>query len=291
MSRILTQSTWYHDLCPTPQVNPLLVDPVHGWLLHAAADPLEGWPLLSVLESGRRHGVPRHDLYGALHFHLREQLTRFVAQLRSCRVDLRLTCMDACHLAAELAGTAAFDRIDLSNIVDKGYLGISRAVGPWAPLIKPRGVITAYFMNWHADSGLVEALRRRALQAAAAERQQRPKAELPAMTEVMHQLGGLLNTSFARIDTCPEFRAYLEMERAEEIAASHGLILRERHSVMPPRLGVEVGADWHAMPDFSTSADPTEEAYGYECLSTTTAMHERFVEFVVRSWAADEVDV
>jgi hypothetical protein len=106
--------------------NPLLWHAQRGWTLRASEDPLHGWPMDDVLEAGARSGVPPNDLYGSLFFYLSEQLRRFVTKLASTAVSIHVTCSDARELAANLAAAGMagrLHRVDVSNIVDRNYLG------------------------------------------------------------------------------------------------------------------------------------------------------------------------
>lgn len=224
--------------------------------------------------------MPKHDLYGSLFMHLRDRLRRFTSQLTRHRITLRLRCMDACQLASSLPHKVQFDRIDLSNIVDKGmggqpYPGLKRAIAPWAPHLKPTGVIIAYFLNWtiveEFRASLYHRLEEARMQAFRAGGGGGREAFVQAMSQA---------AEFSAVDTCPEFREYLRQEGAAAMLRGLGLCVREKHEVVPPRFGVPVGAAWDAVPmHMGLESDPVQH-YGLTRLPTGIMLSERFIEVV-----------
>jgi hypothetical protein len=114
-----------------------------------------------VVKAGKAHGAQREDLYGCLYFYLSEQLRSFADRLSKFRISFRMFDRDARDLAKNLHIGALiglglpkgirFDRIDVSNIIDTEYVGISNVLQDWAPLLSDTNrfaTIVGYSMNW-----------------------------------------------------------------------------------------------------------------------------------------------
>lgn len=189
-------------------VNPLLWHTQQGWTLTPSDNPWDGWPMAEVLAQGAARGVPESDRYGALFFHVREQLLACVQRLRRHPVCLHVSCMDVTTLAAGLAPRVAgkVQRVDVSNILDKNYAGLRGALAPWADLLKPgEGRVVGYSMNWAME---LEALEEEAVKAGVdAATADRGKLSPEQLARRMHD--ATLAASFADLDTSPAFREYL----------------------------------------------------------------------------------
>lgn len=101
-------------------------------------------------------------VYGCLYFHVSDQLREFADRLSRFDIFVKAFCMDATNLSDYIKcnglvdfgipSTIRFDRIDVSNVVDAEYLGVSRVVGTWGGFLKRRedATMVGYFMNWPA---------------------------------------------------------------------------------------------------------------------------------------------
>ena len=114
--------------------NGFLLHPESGWVLPDSANPLCGWSIQQVLESGARAKVPENDLFGAMFLHVREKLSQFVDKLDRLKISFHLYDKDAIKLARDL-DVSSFLRVDVSNIVDDHHVGLERVVNHWAPLL------------------------------------------------------------------------------------------------------------------------------------------------------------
>lgn len=135
-----------------------------------SADPFDGWDLGYVLQSS--YGPAVNDMYGKLFNHLKDLLSSFIRQTASRRIAFELFNMDVNDLPRQLSGRQ-FARIEVmvgrmfwrysakrflqvSNISDRGYLGIARTLGLLSPLLQkrtdnPHATMITLFMNAVAE--------------------------------------------------------------------------------------------------------------------------------------------
>ncbi|KAK0184433.1 hypothetical protein F5146DRAFT_1228612 [Armillaria mellea] len=118
-------------------------------LLNDNANPFDGWDLAEIFNSGKAHGTTEADLIGSLYFHIMDQLVEF-SKIQIYSFDL-----DAAQLPNTLRSNRSlpqnFDRIEVSNILDKNYIGMN-VLSSWGPLLNkanPHAAIVGLFMNWY----------------------------------------------------------------------------------------------------------------------------------------------
>jgi hypothetical protein len=132
------------------------------WMLNDSADPLNSWSYASVIDSSEKRGLPKNDLYGALYFYLLAQFQEFSRRLHANDLSFTLLSVDARKIERALTDSAskhhiqAFDRIDVSNIVDRCYIGLHSTLGLLGRLLKtraenPHASLIALFMNYHEE--------------------------------------------------------------------------------------------------------------------------------------------
>ncbi|KAF8541091.1 hypothetical protein BDD12DRAFT_733234 [Trichophaea hybrida] len=130
-----------------------------GWMLNDSAEPLNCWGIRAVLANGT---APKNDLYGLLYFYLLPQLEKFATRLRTEDLHFTLLSVDARKIAHAIQscsskhGVTSFDRIDVSNLSDRGYIGIPDILRLISPLLKtqrvnPHAVLITLFLNYHAE--------------------------------------------------------------------------------------------------------------------------------------------
>lgn len=126
------------------------------WLQQDSADPINSWPIEAVQSSGMSHGIPKKDQYGRLYFYIRDKLERFCQRTASAKKLLfHLYCMNAVDLPVHLNSnleSMKFDRVEVANIVDVGYLGLQKTLQTCGCLLKtsaenPHATLIALFMN------------------------------------------------------------------------------------------------------------------------------------------------
>ncbi|KAI5778592.1 hypothetical protein EDC01DRAFT_712524 [Geopyxis carbonaria] len=146
------------------ETNPTLFNPNnHSWHIADSHDPVNGWDVPLFLSSSPG---PAHDLYGALHHYLHSQFLLFSQRLQSnaSNINFTLVCRDARQLQSLLRSLPKkvpqhFDRIDVSNLTDLGYIGVGEILAELGhPLLKytTRAVLSGLFMNYTADLGALK---------------------------------------------------------------------------------------------------------------------------------------
>ncbi|EEB92968.1 hypothetical protein MPER_08443, partial [Moniliophthora perniciosa FA553] len=119
-----------------------------------SAIPLEGWDIDDILRAGRKHGTTEEDIMGCLHYHVKDELTAFFRRLRKFSIAFSIYDQDAIELSDTLPPhLRQFDRIEVSNIVDHEYAGISPVLTKWGPMLnrdQSDSTLIASFINWAA---------------------------------------------------------------------------------------------------------------------------------------------
>ncbi|KAF5723855.1 hypothetical protein FMUND_1463 [Fusarium mundagurra] len=128
--------------------NPTFFQFGNTWPMQDSADPVEGWSLGEVEKT--RIGLAASDVYGKLFYYIRSMIEMFLDRVCKSTVGFQLLQVDAVELGDELEGP--FDRIEVSNISDGGYLGIRSTVAMMAPLLRkpsinPHATLVTLFMN------------------------------------------------------------------------------------------------------------------------------------------------
>ncbi|KAF4438482.1 hypothetical protein F53441_12776 [Fusarium austroafricanum] len=124
------------------------------WPLHDMADPLAGWSAKDVEATPIGHATS--DIYGKLFYHIKYTIKSFLERISNLSLAIRLLNVDARHLPAHL-GPERFDRIDVSNLTDRIYLGIRPTLEVMSPLLQSRSVnphatLLALFANVIVDN-------------------------------------------------------------------------------------------------------------------------------------------
>jgi hypothetical protein len=151
------------------------------WPLCDFANPLKGWECVSsfffdlkyltlsflsmeeVIKSGMPHGATREDIYGCLYFHVSDVLQKFTRRLSKFHISFKIFIRDMITLSDNirngelekmgLPAATRFDRIDVSNAMDKEYVGVSGIIEKWGPLLRrsPTATLLGYFLNWRNE--------------------------------------------------------------------------------------------------------------------------------------------
>ncbi|EUC29428.1 hypothetical protein COCCADRAFT_40188 [Bipolaris zeicola 26-R-13] len=104
----------------------------NDWLMNDDATPRGGWRFNEYMEDAP---AAKADEFGAIFFYLKGLLLRFCDRLRSSNVSFRLFNMDARDIGPYL--DMRFDRIEISNICDRGYVGPHTCLQLFSQLLKP----------------------------------------------------------------------------------------------------------------------------------------------------------
>ncbi|KAH6896244.1 hypothetical protein BKA70DRAFT_1316688 [Coprinopsis sp. MPI-PUGE-AT-0042] len=272
------------------EVNHSLFSNEGGWLQTDFADPLEGWDLDEVVEAGKRHGASVEDIYGCLYFFLGEQLIEFRSRLARFRISFKFFAMDARSLSTsirddiwsevDLPSTIRFDRIAVSNIIDKNYVGLRETVTSWAPLLADTKY-AAIFLSQRdgkcegaGETGFKNVMDKMMKHPYFGNRTKGKIADSSSFDGLFTTVFSSLVDADALYENSGPFEKYLAGEGLGGILRENRLKLRKRHSIVPHRLGVPLDALAHALPDFGT-----EDGWYLHLNLNSHTWVERFLEF------------
>lgn len=121
------------------------------------ANPLFGWDVADVQNSGIKHGASPEDILGCLFFHVKDELREFAKRVKELRIDIHVTSFDAGILskgitigALKAFEDASFDRILTSNLADS--VGLRSCISDWGPLLNRENKFASILMQskaWH----------------------------------------------------------------------------------------------------------------------------------------------
>lgn len=203
-----------------------------------SADPREGysWDEIDLLI--QNYIVSSNDKYGQLYLVLREQLEIFRNQCRKREVSYVSTCVNVTNLRSAFIEynrkDVRFDRIEVSNIVDGGYVGVEGTLAAVGPLLRennPYAAVVSLFMN---AVHLVQQSR---------SRQVFPDLAATAIAYLPRplQLHNIFDPRVIQFTTTAEycspwadwFDEYFESFQLKEEARKHGFKAREKHTIVP----------------------------------------------------------
>ena len=121
------------------------------WLQKDFADPLRGWnidEIISLNDPNVRQLGMHNDLYGHLTLRLRAMLSKLYSQLRKSNLDVMMYCMDLQRMPAFVG--SVMDRIEVSNVMDRAYLGVGPTLKACRPLLRKdrkHATVISLFMN------------------------------------------------------------------------------------------------------------------------------------------------
>ncbi|KAI9783495.1 MAG: hypothetical protein M1835_003794 [Candelina submexicana] len=221
--------------------NPTLFSKSDAWKQPDSADPLNSWSSNFVTGSCQHRIIPNYDCYGQLYFGLLELFKRFCAKIDTHKVRFRLYELDAVELPALLdKEKSGFDRIEVSNIADRCYLGPQRTLQTFAPLLKSpvlnsHAVLVTLFMNacheMKSEADEIAAMRDTIQQAACFLNVAAPQSALRQWSPMMIQLMGAKDL-FRDYDVL--FRRYMEAFQFGRLGREVGLSMRvpEDHRII-----------------------------------------------------------
>ncbi|KAK0475690.1 hypothetical protein EDD18DRAFT_1265999, partial [Armillaria luteobubalina] len=263
--------------------NPWLFTHDDRLMLNDSAHPFDGWDFDEMFNAGKAHGTTEEDLIGCLFFYVKDQLVEFSKRLRRFKVQIYASDKDARQLPKTLKSHPAFpqsfDRIEVSNITDKNYVGMS-VLSDWGPLLNktnPHAAIIGLFMNWHlwkksanylsSSVGFNDAMKRMSACPSAGFSPTNPFPPDRKVTEMMKTV-----TLFH--DTSKSFEDYLKDEKEDDISSKAGLQSRRINRIVPHRCFAKLGTKHSELPVI----DSPERWYKVACLSGM-AYYERYVEW------------
>ncbi|RYP39103.1 hypothetical protein DL766_000559 [Monosporascus sp. MC13-8B] len=272
--------------------NPTLFHSPHEWPMMDDADPTSGWSMKSFLESGV--GPAKNDVYGKLYHYLKHLFADFHGRLRSMPVTFDLLHVDARLLPGALVGQH-FDRIDVSNICDMGYLGIDTTLKTFAPLLQLPSVneyatLVTLFMNAVAEMRMMAASTLPFIDYPFREdHREQMKKVLQYMPELGRRVSRPYDPSVIKLisalslvhDMDKNFNRYMEVHEFAGVALGVGLQMKAAHTIID------------AWPMKLSDGRPTPKAKEDFALllSSCYTGQERFVEWKLTAEAsAEDVD-
>ncbi|KAA1477214.1 hypothetical protein DENSPDRAFT_828525 [Dentipellis sp. KUC8613] len=273
--------------------NRFLFSPDGRWLQNDHASPLESWNLEEIIKTGNAHGASSEDIFGCLYFFLSDQLRTFTQRLKRFRINFHLLNQNATTLPRDIRSGAlasivpkdmVFDRIDVSNIIDVEYVGLSSVLQGWGPMLKKTqtATILGYFMNWmvrqkggQPDTAGFEKLRQLTRQMAK-QSGLYPKLSPGSPNKELLRITSAVTIDYLAVlyDNSQPFEEFLA---AQGIAASlrkTDLKRKKKHAIVAHRICAPLGAPQSALPVF-----PTDESWYFQVQMGHWHGSERYVEF------------
>ncbi|PPQ96108.1 hypothetical protein CVT26_004742 [Gymnopilus dilepis] len=275
--------------------NMCLFSPEGEWLQDDLAYPLDEWNMEDVIAKGKAHGCPPADLFGCLYFYLSSQLRTFLSHLRNPDVTLSFKFFqrDPHVLAKEIRegkyeflgipGDIVFDRVDFGDVADRedsqyadigDGRGMAGVLEDWGPLLNrnnPSATILGYSANWVSKQ----------------QKSQPSPVDMQAITLQLLSKGRLDSQKMhpdlipvwfkyfvALYDNSPAFEEYLTRQGLDEAATKAGLKRKKKHTVVPHRIGGQIGDTPNSLPHF-----PTDESWYWKVQVCQALLSEQFVEF------------
>ncbi|KAF2797239.1 hypothetical protein K505DRAFT_358599 [Melanomma pulvis-pyrius CBS 109.77] len=259
--------------------NPTFFQQGLSWPMNDDADPMDGWFYKEII---KHLPAAKNDMLGGLFFFLRNLLLGFCNRVQSCKVAFRLFAIDGRKLPSYFKteqGPILFDRIEVSNICDRGYVGPATVLQSFGPLLKPKSqnpkaTLLMLFINAVRE---VERCKKRASN----EEQLRQAMEYMDMgklvaNEVLE--GGaanmnMLKPEIVRIastigmfgDFDGFFTKFLSEVSMPTLARASGVRIKKSQTIINP---------W----PFRVTDTTTKEEFQQMCNDSTTG-HERYMEF------------
>ncbi|TFY58925.1 hypothetical protein EVG20_g7975 [Dentipellis fragilis] len=240
-----------NDLFNTP--NRFLFSPSGKWLQDDIASPLESWNLETVVKAGKAHGAQSEDIFGCLYFYLSDQLRMFARRLKDFRISIQLLNQNAKSLPNDIRSGSltpviprdvTFDRIDVSNILDLEYVGLTSVLEGWGPLLKETrtATILGYFMNWvkrqkgaHMNTAGEKVIEK--MMGQLVDQGRYPKlsrgASLKEIIDLKQMMLGTLGYMNAIYDSSQAFEEFLNTQDITKLLQETRLKRKEIHSLVP----------------------------------------------------------
>ncbi|GJE90137.1 zf-MYND and DUF4470 domain-containing protein [Phanerochaete sordida] len=275
--------------------NRFLFSPLGEWLQSDGANPLHSWDIEEVVASGKAHGATREDLYGCLYYHVISQLETLAERLTHMRINIKITDKHAVDLATSLRrgdlvsiglpASTRFDRLDVSNLVDQDYIGITRIFEAWSGFLKLGGgaAIVGHFMNWpereptaEPEQKDVEHIVERLLETGKVILPDRTKLRTAKEMEAWED-GLVANANaFAAVhDYSAAFDTYLSKQGLGVALEKAGLRRRLAHEIVPHRLCAPLNGVPSDLPEFKDS-----ESWYLQSNISPSLWTERYIEIV-----------
>lgn len=257
--------------------NPFILDPVDGLTMPDCSDILSCFEYDEMHASGVRANCPRNDMYGAAYFHIHEQITRFVQQLKSLNITFHVSCRDYNELPDWYTSSCtSFDRIYMSNIGDDSRTAWTRTLTSYGALLSSNtdSCMITLFKNWINFKLIWDSPM--SIKSYPTEMMTNlnnyKSQQVDVVTEELVQAGasgsqlmyGPIVYPYARdYNVWPLFNHYLGRDGVLQSAVHAGLEMRELNVIVGRRLGVDVGDDNDKCPEklYSCASSNYTEMY------------------------------
>ncbi|KAI0545918.1 hypothetical protein F4679DRAFT_575864 [Xylaria curta] len=260
--------------------NPTLFDSSNEWPMMDAADPTDGWSIKTLLAT--KAGPAKKDVYGQLYHHLKRLFADFHRCLHSKPVSFELHHTDAQVLDKTLADRK-FDRIEVSNICDTGYLGIDTTLKTFGPLLRglsanPHATLITTFLNAVPEAKMICQM----LNPSAADTvlNSNINTVLKYMGSDLTASTGTLVEKSTKIlcavdlvgDMDQYFNLYMQQHAFAYAAISAGVTLKKKHTIIPP---------WPLRVNGGSNPTEKDKEDFKLLLGSGHVGHERYVEWKV----------
>ncbi|KIO27775.1 hypothetical protein M407DRAFT_72707, partial [Tulasnella calospora MUT 4182] len=213
--------------------NRLLYSEHCEWLLIDYDSPAFSWNPLDVEKTRKEKGLPEEDYFGALFFHIKQELMDFITRARQFNLFVLLFSVDLTLLPQVLDVTMEFegrpklmfDRVETSNVMDS--IGPSSIISAWGPRLNrknPNAALLLYSMNYSrkVEDGPMTS---------------QPGDKLAKMTKeiTLQQLRpySIMRDTEAFFDTRPAFMKYLREQGVPEACRMTNVRQREAPRILP----------------------------------------------------------
>ncbi|KAF5854000.1 hypothetical protein GGP41_006766 [Bipolaris sorokiniana] len=248
----------------------------NDWLMNDDASPRGGWLFDEYLEDAP---AAKADEFGAIFFHIRGLLCRFCSRLRSSNISFRLFNMDAQDIGPYL-DDMKFDRIEISNICDRGYVGPHTCLQIFSRLLKPtsqnpKATLLMLFINAAVEI----------------DHEANPQGDIQSLVPAMERLKKYIPFDKSRVNmnragmnpgphpdlilriTCSDmfkpwdkhFDVFMDECRITQFATLCGMAIKEKHTIVQP---------W----PYRVENQTTKKDFDVLRASSTTGF-ERYMEF------------
>ncbi|KAF1946434.1 hypothetical protein EJ02DRAFT_418542 [Clathrospora elynae] len=123
-------------------------NPYNKWPMKDSSTPRDGWHHSEYMKYAP---AAKEDEHGAVFFYVRSLLLKFCSRIRNLNISIQLSSVNAQNLGRYVRNLK-FDRIEISNICDHGYLGPHECLQIFSSLLKsrsanPKATLLVLFMN------------------------------------------------------------------------------------------------------------------------------------------------
>ncbi|KAL2063905.1 hypothetical protein VTL71DRAFT_4399 [Oculimacula yallundae] len=247
--------------------NPTFFQGQKRWPQDDKADPSSGWPVLDVQQTST---PAAQDWYGKLFIYIHDMIEKFLDRLRRTKLCFVLYNVDVRELPQHL-GQDRYDRIEVANICDGGYIGIRNTLSLLSPFLKsPQQNVHATLITLFINA-VKETVKRGD-----------PKDETPNMRFLMKYLplprtpsmndADMLRIWDARdlaLDVDRFFNRYMIFYNFKQISADLGVEMKESNTIVE---------EWPTQLKLKIGEKGAEEEFRL-CLGSYSVSIERYVEW------------